>query len=96
MTDRIYYTEPSCRSFEATITRLIEHDGRPAVMLNRTAFYPTSGGQPFDTGTLAASGVGANAAAKVVDVIDEDGEVVVLDGVHGVILPDREGACRAG
>ena len=57
MTDRIYYTEPSCRSFEATITRLCEHDGRPAVVLNRTAFYPTSGGQPFDTGRLGSVGV---------------------------------------
>ena len=29
-----------------------EHEGRPAVTLDRTAFYPTSGGQPFDTGRL--------------------------------------------
>jgi alanyl-tRNA synthetase len=38
------------------------------VVLNRTAFYPTSGGQPHDTGTLAA--------ANVVDVLDEDDDVV--------------------
>jgi alanyl-tRNA synthetase len=38
------------------------------VVLNRTAFYPTSGGQPHDTGTLGA--------ANVVDVLDEDDDVV--------------------
>ena len=48
MTDRIYYTEPSCRSFEATVTRLDERDGRPARGTQPHGFYPTSGGQPFD------------------------------------------------
>ncbi len=43
-------------------------------MLDRTAFYPTSGGQPFDTGTLGS--------ARVVDVVDEDdGRIVhVVEG----------------
>jgi alanyl-tRNA synthetase len=68
MTERIYYTEPSCRSFEATVSRFVERDGRPAVVLNRTAFYPTSGGQPFDTGRLGS--------ADVVETID-DGEDIV-------------------
>jgi alanyl-tRNA synthetase len=74
MTERIYYTEPSCRSFEATVSRFVERDGRPAVVLNRTAFYPTSGGQPFDTGRLGS--------ADVVETID-DGE----DIVHVVSAP---------
>ena len=52
MTDRIYYTDPYCRTFDAVVTRALEHDGQPAVTLDRTAFYPTSGGQPFDTGRL--------------------------------------------
>ncbi len=68
MTDRIYYTEPSRRSFEATITRVSEHNGRPAVVLNRTAFYPTSGGQPSDTGRLGP--------ASVVEIIDEDDDIL--------------------
>ena len=43
-------------------------DGKPAVVLNRTAFYPSSGGQPYDTGTLGA--------AQVVDVVDlDDGRI---------------------
>ncbi len=68
MTARIYYTDPACRTFDAIVTRSVSHAGRPAVVLDRTAFYPTSGGQPFDTGTL--SGV------AVVETIDVDDEVV--------------------
>ena len=70
MTERIYYTEPSCRTFEATVTRTGERDGRPLVTLDRTAFYPTSGGQPFDTGRLGS--------VDVVETIDEGDEIVHL------------------
>ena len=68
MTERIYYTEPSRRAFEATVTRTGERDGRPLVTLDRTAFYPTSGGQPFDTGRLGS--------VEVVETIDEDDDIV--------------------
>jgi alanyl-tRNA synthetase len=72
MTTRLYYTEPYRTSFEATIVSSREHQGRPAAMLDRSAFYPTSGGQPFDTGVLAAAG----AEARVLDVVDlEDGDI---------------------
>jgi alanyl-tRNA synthetase len=86
MTDRLYYTDPYCAAFDAAVTLTLAHEGRPAVVLDRTAFYPTSGGQPHDVGTLGG--------AHVVDVIDlEDGTVVhVLDSelavnqaVHGEI-----------
>ena len=44
---------------------------RPAVVLDTTAFYPTSGGQPFDTGTLGD--------ARVIEVVEsESGEVLHL------------------
>ena len=68
MTERIYYTEPSCRAFEAMVTRTGARDGRPLVTLDRTAFYPTSGGQPFDTGRLGS--------VEVVETIDEDDDIV--------------------
>ncbi len=73
MTTRIYYTDATAREFDANVLEVSAHEGRPAAILDRTAFYPTSGGQPFDTGTLGA--------AKVVDVIDRgDGAVLhVLD-----------------
>ena len=64
MSDRLYYTDPSLRTFDATIARVARRDQRALVTLDRTAFYPTSGGQPFDTGTLGAF--------RVVDVIDEE------------------------
>lgn len=74
MSNRIYYSNPSCTEFEAVVTRVTQHDGRVAAVLDTTAFYPTSGGQPNDTGTLGA--------ARVVDVVEsEDGEILhVLDG----------------
>ena len=69
MTQRLYYTDPSLRTFDATIAAVHRRDNSLAVTLDRTAFYPTSGGQPFDTGTLGGF--------RVVDVIDqEDGSVV--------------------
>jgi alanyl-tRNA synthetase len=83
MTDRIYYTEPSCRSFDATITRLGERDGRPAVVLNRTAFYPTSGGQPFDTGRLGS--------ISVIEAVDDGDDIL-----HVVSEPMPAGAAVKG
>jgi alanyl-tRNA synthetase len=85
MTERIYYTEPACRSFDAVVTAVVQHDGSPAVELDRTAFYPTSGGQPFDIGRLGPT--------EVLNTIDEDERVIhvvrtplaVGDAVHGEI-----------
>jgi alanyl-tRNA synthetase len=85
VTDRLYYTDPYIAEFDATVLRVEEHDGRPAAVLDRTAFYPTSGGQPFDTGSLGET--------PVVDVMDrDDGTIVHVLGrpigtgpVHGVI-----------
>jgi alanyl-tRNA synthetase len=68
MRDRIYYTDAQCTGFEAAVTGVTRLDGRPAVALDTTAFYPLSGGQPCDTGTLGE--------ARVLDVVESDaGEV---------------------
>jgi len=64
MTDRLYYTDPYLRSFDATVRSMDDREGRVVAVLDRTAFYPTSGGQPFDTGTLGGQ--------AVVDVFDQD------------------------
>jgi alanyl-tRNA synthetase len=80
-TERLYYTDPTLLSFDATVLR-VEGD---RVVLDRTAFYPTSGGQPYDTGRLGA--------ARVIEVLDnDDGEVIhVLESaitgetVHGEV-----------
>ncbi|HYE84814.1 MAG TPA: alanyl-tRNA editing protein, partial [Vicinamibacterales bacterium] len=75
MTHRLYYTEPYRRTFDAKVVAVDAADNGFHVLLDQTAFYPTSGGQPFDTGTLGD--------ARVVEVIDgHDGVVLhVLDRV---------------
>jgi alanyl-tRNA synthetase len=89
MTDRLYYTNPYLQVFDATIERVDTRGDRLILTLDRTAFYPTSGGQPFDTGVLGP--------LRVVDVVEEeDGSIahVVEDGaesrhpgeiIHGAI-----------
>ncbi|MFY0545419.1 alanyl-tRNA editing protein [Brevibacillus sp. H7] len=53
MNGRLYYEDAYVRSFTAQVVhRGVEEDGTPYVVLNRTAFYPTGGGQPCDKGTL--------------------------------------------
>ena len=89
MTSRIYYTYPYCRRFEAVVTRAFEHEGRPAALLDRTAFYPTSGGQPFDTGRLLLGPFGS--AIDVIDTIDADDEVL-----HILSAPLAAGAAISG
>jgi len=64
MTDRLYYRDPYLRTFDATVEKVEPRGDRWSVALDRTAFYPTTGGQPFDTGTLGG--------VRVVDVVDED------------------------
>ena len=61
MTERLYYTDDYLRDFDATVVGLADEGRR--VYLDRTAFYPTSGGQPFDTGYLGG--------IEVFDVVDE-------------------------
>lgn len=62
MTERLYYTDPTIREFEATVMHVEVVDGRQIVRLDKTAFYPTSGGQPFDVGTLGGF--------RVIEVLD--------------------------
>ena len=70
MTERLYYRDATLRTFSAALVDAAD-EGRK-VYLDKTAFYPTSGGQPHDLGTLGGS--------RVVDVIDEGDRVAhVLD-----------------
>jgi alanyl-tRNA synthetase len=52
MTQRLYYDTPYLTAFDAHVLAAGPIDGQPALALDRTAFYPTGGGQPHDTGTL--------------------------------------------
>ena len=66
MTKKLYYEDPYIKTFSAIILKQEQtNEGNWFVILNQTAFYPTGGGQPYDTGTLAG--------VHVVDVQQEEG-----------------------
>jgi alanyl-tRNA synthetase len=78
VTERIYYTDPACTEFDATVESSRVLDGRPIVILDRTAFYPTSGGQPNDTGSLGD--------VEVTDVVEIEGDQI--GHVVSAAIPD--------
>ena len=81
VTERLYYNDSHLIEFEARVVDVTERvSGWTAIVLDRTAFYPTGGGQPSDTGTLNGS--------RVVECID-DGERGVLHVVQG-LAPARD------
>ncbi len=75
--ERLYYADSALTQFTATVTDIRERSRSGGaslwqVALDRSAFYPTSGGQPHDTGTLTATAPsGARLEAPILDV-DED------------------------
>ncbi|MBC7188401.1 MAG: hypothetical protein H5U38_15350 [Calditrichaeota bacterium] len=73
MTERLYWLDAYLREFEAQAVEVRPAEHGCAVILDRTAFYPTSGGQMHDTGQLAG--------CPVDDVAEEDG--MVIHKVHG-------------
>lgn len=82
MTERLYYTDSFLSDFAAVVTDIQELSRASGqslwrVALDRSAFYPSSGGQPYDTGSLIATArSGAELAAEIVAVEeDESGEV---------------------
>jgi len=73
MTTRLYYQDSFLYDFDAEVREVLDSP-RPAIVLDRTAFYPTSGGQVFDTGWITSN---SNAKFRVTEVADtEDGKVV--------------------
>jgi alanyl-tRNA synthetase len=52
LTERLYFSDAYLTEFEARVVRREEKDDRTVLILDRTAFYPESGGQPADRGTI--------------------------------------------
>lgn len=87
-TERLYYADCYLKDFSARVLRTTTDPSGFRVYLDRTAFYPESGGQPSDRGTLAG--------VSVLDVIDEGDEVAhiladnpAFESVQGNIDWDR-------
>lgn len=87
MTEKLYWNDAYLKEFEAKLTEIAQN----TVVLDRSAFYPTGGGQPNDTGTLYIG----NDAYTVLDVKKEGDKIIhvlakqpmsnVGDGVKGII-----------
>lgn len=65
MTERLYYTDSYLREFQARVVNRSQ-DGR-TIYLDRTLFYPASGGQPFDVGSIAG--------VAVLEVVEEEDRI---------------------
>ena len=66
--ERLYYLDPYCKTFHTRVSKESrDSEGNFYAVLENTAFYPTGGGQPYDTGTL--NGV------SVLNVEEIDGEI---------------------
>ncbi len=103
MTQRLYYHDSSLYEFEAEVLEVVSASSSdaPALILDRTAFYPTSGGQVFDTGWIFPSGAGDEKHKwRVAEVAErEDGAILhVLESapefgkgsrIRGLIDVDR-------
>lgn len=96
MTDRLYRADPYLLEFEARVSGRTEHEGRPALVLDRTAFYAESGGQPWDTGTLRA-GPHVWRVVAVVEAAAGEGPLHVVEPQAPVPTPLPEpGAAVSG
>ena len=76
---RLYYADSYTRHFQARIVERTDVEGRPAVVLETTYFYPTGGGQPHDAGMIGGS--------AVVDVLTRPADKAVL---HVLAAPVSE------
>jgi alanyl-tRNA synthetase len=81
MTQRLYYTEPYRTRFTAQVIEQLDWDSHPAVVLDRTAFYPTSGGQPHDRGSLGH--------AQVLEVVEREIDRAIVHVLSGQLAPDE-------
>jgi len=86
LTERLYYNDSSLLEFDATVTAVEEQGDQALVSLDRSAFYPTSGGQNFDTGEIFGTASGSR--VRVIDVQEQTGDILhLIDCPPGWLRP---------
>lgn len=85
MIERLYYDDSFLHEFDAQVLACEPEAARWRVRLDRTAFYPTSGGQPFDTGHLGAAAVVEVVDGEHDEIIHFTEQPVATGAVHGTI-----------
>lgn len=68
MTEKLYYADSHLFGFDARVEEIITDNGRKAVVLDRTAFFPEGGGQPADRGNIES--------VSICDVQEKDGKIL--------------------
>jgi alanyl-tRNA synthetase len=81
VTERLYYADAYQTRFSAHVVERLEWEGQPSVVLDRTAFYPTGGGQPHDTGQLGG--------VAVLDVVERETDGVVVHVLAGPLAGEQ-------
>jgi alanyl-tRNA synthetase len=81
LTERLYYADSSLLEFGATVRAVEPRGSEVAISLDRSAFYPTSGGQNFDTGWLESAANQRKLQVKQVEEDEQTGALLhILDG----------------
>ncbi|HEX8815665.1 MAG TPA: DHHA1 domain-containing protein [Terriglobales bacterium] len=102
MTERLYYHDSFLYEFDADVIESrarTDGESRRAIVLNRTAFYPTSGGQAFDMGWIVPAGnpdqkirieeVADGEDGRVLHFVGGEGDLAAGTSVHGLIDAER-------
>ena len=96
MTERLYYHDSFLHEFDAAVVDVVSLDTHSAIILDRTAFYPTSGGQVFDTGwivpaeakKLRVTEVAENEDGAILHILDKSAPIQKGSRVRGLIDVD--------
>ncbi|MGO9649386.1 Threonyl/alanyl tRNA synthetase, SAD [Candidatus Sulfotelmatobacter sp. SbA7] len=98
MTEHLYYRDSFLYEFDAEVIDVTTVESRPAIILDRTAFYPTSGGQVFDTGWIVPAGqaeklrvaeVAEHEDGTILHFLENPAQIQTGSRVRGLIDADR-------
>jgi alanyl-tRNA synthetase len=101
VTDHLYYHDSFLYEFDAEVVEFASVDSRAAITLDRTAFYPTSGGQVFDTGWIVPAGterrlrvaeVTENDDGNILHFLDDTANLQAGSRIRGLIDVERRRA----